>query len=150
MTDDDRRVVIKRVARHEGTGPIRKGRFCLYADPVGKLTIGWGRNLEDRGLSKAEAVMLLQNDVTDAEADCVKAFPWWDSLDGTRQGVIVEMAFNMGLPALKTFTRTLAAVGRGDYQAAADQMLQSKWATQVGQRAVTLAAVMRDGVVVAS
>ena len=120
-------------------------RTMPYRDSRGYLTIGVGRNLDASGLSAAEVYMLLDNDIDSAIRACVSAFPWFPALDAVRQGVLVQMAFNLGIVGLKQFTQTLAAVARGDYRTAAAQMLQSRWAQQVGGRAARLAAQMETG-----
>ena len=139
MTDFDRKALLNSVARHEGL------RLKPYTDTVGKLTIGFGRNLEDKGLSKKEAALLLQHDLEDAERECLNAFAWFSALDGPRQTVLIEMCLNLGLRKLIGFGQTLKAVSERRYEDAAKQMLRSKWAQQVGQRAVTLAGIMRTG-----
>jgi lysozyme len=122
-------------------------RLKPYHDSLGVLTIGVGRNLEDVGISTREAYYLLDNDLAAAEKDCRNAFPWFAELDAVRQDVLINMAFNLGIVGLKGFTRTLAAVKRGDYAAAAKQMLASKWAKQVKRRASRLATEMETGIV---
>ena len=140
MTDADRRALRVSVMQHEGL------RLKPYHDTVGKITIGYGRNLADVGISKHEAALLLDADLEQAEADCRASFDWFAALDGVRQGVIVEMSFNMGITKLREFVRTVRAVKEGRYLAAADHMLESRWAQQVGARAQTLAQRMRTGV----
>jgi lysozyme len=117
-----------------------------YRDTVGKLTIGVGRNLDDRGLSDDEISYLLGNDIKMVERELDIAMPWWRGMCDARQNVIAAMAFNLGVPGLKTFTNTLQAMRDGRYSDAADGMLQSKWAQQVGARAVRLSKMMREGV----
>jgi lysozyme len=73
------------------------------------------------------------------------AIPWWSTLDDDRQNVIIDLAFNMGIKTLLTFHDTLAHIEAGEYDAAADAMASSRWATQVGQRAVFLENAMRTG-----
>ena len=120
-------------------------RLKPYRDSVGKLTIGIGRNLDDVGISRAEAEHLLHNDIAEAMLALDRALPWWRTLDEIRQRVIANMAFNMGTVKLLTFKNTLRSVQSGDYLAAAQGMLASKWAKQVGPRAERLALMMRDG-----
>lgn len=139
MTDADRTVLLNRTANHEGL------RLTVYTDSVGVLTIGYGRNLEGKGISQPEAQLLLQHDLADAERECRDSFDWFDALDGPRQTVLIEMAFNLGAAKLRGFGRTLKAIKDGRYEDAARHMLQSKWATQVKERAVRLAEVMRSG-----
>jgi lysozyme len=119
-------------------------RECTCATK-GKLTIGVGQNLDDLGLNDDEIMFLLDNRIDESVADCVQVFPWFASLDLVRQGVIVQMRFNLGLAKLLGFHNTLAAIGRGDYKAAADGMEASLWAKQVGDRAKRLARAMRTG-----
>jgi lysozyme len=88
--------------------------------------------------------LLLENDVMHPVTWLDHHLPWCRRLDAVRQRVIINMAFNLG-GKLLTFANTLAMVQRGDYAAAADGMLASKWATQVGARAYRLATMMRTG-----
>lgn len=131
--------LIKELTRDEGL------RLKPYRCTAGKLTIGVGRNLDDVGISPGEAEILLRNDIARAEADLDKALPWWRSLDEVRQRVIVNMAFNLGVPGLLKFKRTLRHVQAKEWLQAANAMLDSKWAKQVGPRAIRLATLMRDG-----
>src|SRR5258706_14343072 len=80
-------------------------RLQLYTDTVGKLTIGVGRNLTDNGISRDEAILMLDNDIRKAFNDCYKAFTWFHFLDDVRQEVILDMTFNMGLPRLVGFRK---------------------------------------------
>jgi lysozyme len=124
---------------HEGL------RLTCYTDTVGKRTIGVGRNLDDVGITRLEALRLLDNDLDRVEAQARHAFPWFDGLDEARQDVILNMLFNLGLGGLQTFKKFLNCVSQGRYEDAAREMLASKWATQVGQRAQDLAQQMRTG-----
>src|SRR5690348_2186006 len=130
MTDADRKVLLNRTAKHEGL------RLKVYTDPVAILTIGYGRNLEGKGISQQEAQLLLQHDLADAERECREMFTWFDDLSAPRQTVLIEMCFNLGAAKLRGFGRTLKAIKEGRYADAASQMLQSKWAAQVKGRAV--------------
>ena len=121
-------------------------RLKPYRDTVGKLTIGYGRNLDDNGISKYEAEAMLRNDVADVYAECRREFPWFAALDEAREAVVVSMVFNLGMTKFRGFHNTIAAIARADYEDAASRMLQSKWATQVGNRAIRLAQAMRTGV----
>ena len=137
---EDRAKLRDQLTRHEGY------RRKPYRDTVGKLTIAVGRNLEDVGIFEHEAAYLLSGDIDRATRGLMARYPdWFPTLDPVRQAVLVNMAFNMGLTTLASFRRTLDYIARGQYGAASDAMLQSKWADQVGQRAVELAAQMRTG-----
>ena len=116
-----------------------------YRDTVGKLTIGVGRNLDDKGISREEALEMLDHDVSEATQSLTETLPWVTSLDEARQGVLINMAFNLGLRGLLQFHQTLQAVENGHWRAAAQHMLDSKWARQVGPRATRLALQMETG-----
>ncbi len=118
-------------------------RLKPYIDSVGKLTIGYGRNLDDVGISEAEANSMLDADLRIAINEVQRLFPWLINLSESRKNVIYNMAFNMGLPTLQKFKNMIAAINCGDYITAADEMLNSKWARQVGIRADELANIMR-------
>jgi lysozyme len=135
----DHNRLIRQLRLHEGE------RLKPYRCTAGKLTIGVGRNLEDRGITAQESAYLLGNDITSTQAALLKALPWVGTLDDVRQRVLIDMAFNMGLGTLLTFRRTLAAVQAGQYQQAAAMMLESRWAGQVGQRAKRLSQMMATG-----
>lgn len=136
MTTDERAQLVADLERDEGC------ELFPYTDTVGKLTIGIGRNLTDRGISLEEAQYLLQRDIDLVMADLDRALPWWREMTPTRQRVLANMCFNMGLPVLRTFRNTLAYMERGNYRAAAAGMRASKWARQVGARAERLARLM--------
>ncbi len=129
--------IINQLKRHEGF------RSKPYLDTVGKLTIGFGRNLDDVGISMYEAERLLKNDVTKVRERLIKELPIFLELSPVRQAVLENMAFNMGLDGLKRFKKMIAAVNASDYKRAANEMLDSKWAQQVGNRAIELAEQMR-------
>ena len=124
---------------HEGL------RLKPYRDSVGKLTIGVGRNLDDVGLREGEAMFLCFCDVAVVEQALDARLPWWRSLDGPRRAVLIDMGFNMGVGTVCGFTDTLAAVKAGCFGDAAQSMLRSRWAGQVGRRAATLSRMMRTG-----
>ncbi|MDI6808258.1 MAG: lysozyme [Candidatus Eisenbacteria bacterium] len=131
-------VVFEQLQRHEGY------RQKPYRDSVGKLTIGFGRNLDDVGISKDEANFLLRSDVFVARRQAEK-FVWFASLDEPRQSVIVNMIFNLGLEKFSRFKNTIRFIEFGNYALAAKEMLNSKWASQVGNRAKELARIMETG-----
>lgn len=152
----DRQRLRDQLSKHEG-----RRRF-VYDDatgkPVaigsqirGKLTIGVGRNLEDKGLDDAEIDFLLDNDITDAIRDA-QTLRWFESLDCVRQAVVVELIFNMGLPRLLGFKKMLAAMAEQRWPHAAAELADSKWQKQVDPvlgdgkgRADTLIHMIRTG-----
>lgn len=111
----------------------------------GNLTIGVGRNLDAKGISRGEALLLLEHDIEEVEVGLDANLSWWRSLSDARQRVLANMGFNLGVPKLLTFKRTLGFVKAGDYAAAAGAMLQSLWARQVKGRAQRLASLMVKG-----
>ena len=115
-----------------------------YRCPAGYLTIGVGRNLETKGLSKEEALFLLRNDIREVTKQ-LEQYPWFTKLDPVRQKVLIDMAFNLGVTGLLSFKRMIAALERGDYETAANEMLDSLWYQQVGKRAERLVEMMRTG-----
>lgn len=124
--------------------PIDEGeRSKPYRDSVGKLTIGIGRNLDDVGLHDDEIAYLLENDLKVADRAARRLVPTFETLSEERKAVVVNMTFNMGERTFGTFTATLHAIQMGDFDKAADAMLASKWAQQVGTRARRLADLMR-------
>jgi lysozyme len=121
-----------------------------YTDTVGKVTIGVGRNLTDRGLTKEECRHLLANDIEISVGELKMNFHWFAKLDDTRQAALVDLHFNLGINRLKTFTKTLRLIEKcilGDdlWSKVAEELLDSKWAGQVGQRAQTLARMLELG-----
>ena len=152
--------LIAQLKRHEGYSKMP------YRCTAGKLTIGYGKNVDDAPLTKEELALInakslaevLENGISepDAEkllirevqkiyADLGKRLPWFADLDETRQAVLVNMAFNLGMAGLMSFKNTLAMIKAGDYKQAAENMLKSKWAEQTGRRARELAEQMESG-----
>lgn len=134
----DRQLLKDQLERHEGL------RLKPYRDTVGKLTIGYGRNLDDVGIAPEEAELMLDNDI-DAALKQLRTVDEFNDLDSVRQVVIVNMAFNLGFYGLMSFSKMWKAVARNDYAEASRQMLNSLWARQVGNRADELARIMRTG-----
>ena len=136
MTLDDLKL---QLVKHEGL------ELMPYRCTAGKLTIGVGRNIEDRGISYAEAMMLLENDVMLYTAELETAFPVVKELDTVRKMTLINMAFNLGLSRLRQFKMMWAAIEDQDYEVAAQEMLNSKWASDVGKRSLELSEQMRTG-----
>ncbi len=129
----------EQLKQHEGL------RLKPYTDTVGKLTLGIGRNLEDKGITEQEALFMLNNDADYFYKKITKELPWIVNLNDARQNVLVNMAFNLGIRGLLTFKMTLSLIEYGDYDNAATEMLNSVWAYQVGQRAIELSKQMATG-----
>lgn len=116
-----------------------------YRCTAGKLTIGVGRNLDDRGITRDEASYLLKNDIAICEKDLDRVVPNWRNLSDARQRVLINMAFNLGIARLSGFKKFIANIQMNDFKAAAREMMDSTWAKQVGQRAARLRDMMERG-----
>lgn len=116
-----------------------------YVDTRGNVSIGIGRNLTGIGISADEKALMYANDRARADAAARAIFPTFDSLTDNRKAVVVNLAFNMGQATLSEFHGTIAAVTAGDYDSAADNLMASRWATEVGVRAQRLSSLMRSG-----
>lgn len=146
MNRDDKSLIAevsKQLRYDEG---VRK---TAYADHLGYLTIGVGRLIDPTrvgaGLRDGEIEMLLRNDIMDRLGQLSKNLSWFDDLDEARQGVLINMAFQLGMSGLMGFKTTLDLVSRGMYDEASEQMLKSKWANQTPARAKRLAQQMKTG-----
>lgn len=120
--------------------PIVKGYTV-----IGNPTIGTGRLLtRGNGISNAERQLLLSNDIATAIEES-QGEPWWSHVvsNEPRTRAMVEICFELGLPTLRNFVVAIAALCRDDFGAAADAFMQSRWAQQVGQRAVDLTQMIR-------
>jgi len=133
----------KQLRRHE--------RFVshAYKDSLGYLTIGYGRLIDKEkngGITKDEAEYLLANDVSGVYEALNRSIPSFKQLNEARQGVLLNMAFQMGAHGLRKFKNTLRLIEAGNYDGAADNMLESLWAQQTPNRAQEMAQQMRTGV----
>lgn len=144
---------LRQLKRHEGAY-LRGGRHAAYRCPAGALTIGWGHNLdaapvrglgEGSSISEEEAEALLRADLATLAARLDLRLAWWRGLGPARAAVLLNMAFNMGLSGLLGFRNMLAAARGLRFEEAAAEMLDSRWAVQVGCRAAELARQMRTG-----
>lgn len=146
--------MITRLKLHEGCS------LTPYKCPAGKLTIGIGRNVDDNpltaeelrvvgdwkhGITREAAHYLCRNDIEHCIADLKKNLKWFDGLDKERKYALIDLCFNMGIRTLLTFKKTLASIAGGNYRTAAEQLLQSKYASQVGKRAKRIAILIETG-----
>lgn len=116
-----------------------------YRDHLGILTIGVGRNLDHRGISREEALFMLRRDCAEAEASARHLVAEFEALSPARKTVLVSMVFQLGPRGVAGFRRMLAALNEGDYEQAAKEMLASRWAEQTPRRARLQAEMMRMG-----
>lgn len=147
---------------HEGERRDKVGRHVAYKCPAGKLTIGWGHNLEANPISNdwfsdgekpkvgsvitnAAAEDLLKSDVAACARELDLYYFSWRSLEEPRQAVLLNMCFNMGWPTLKTFKGMFAAIKDKSWRAAAAEMQDSRWFRQTKKRARELSLQMYLG-----
>ena len=131
--------LIEELKRDEGV------KFKPYHCSADKLTIGVGRNLEDVGISESESDFLLANDIDNCVSELERTFNWYSNLSDVRKRVMINMCFNLGLSRLLNFKKFLSAIEAADWEEAGVQMLDSKWARQVGPRATRLKDMMVEG-----
>lgn len=151
---------LDKLVEHEGLV------LTVYKDTLGIDTIGIGRNLKDRGISKeeldymdipnmdvvyehgiteADARYLALNDIAIVENELCRVHPCVEDLDSVRQLILMDMAFNMGVPRLCKFVKMWNAIHEENFEAASREMLDSRWARQVGGRAKKLSDAMKAG-----
>lgn len=128
------------IMRHEGL------HLKPYRCPAGKLTIGFGRNLDDSGITREEAAALLSADIGRVVEDLLGLFADFDDYPTARQHALMDMRYNLGPGGFRSFKRMIEAVRLGAWATAAEEALDSRWAQQVGQRAKTVAALLRPPV----
>ncbi|WP_036591240.1 glycoside hydrolase family protein [Oceanospirillum maris] len=138
MSQSVKDVLLPQLKAHEGL------RLKPYRCTEGKLTIGVGRNLEDRGITEDEALYLLANDVDDV-LKRLQEVSVFNQLDTARQAVLANMAFQLGFSGLSKFRRMWAALETEHYDQAAMEMMNSRWAVQTPNRAYQLSVMMREG-----
>lgn len=119
-------------------------RLMPYTDSVGKVTIGIGRNLTDRGILPTELDMMFDHDTDYFYNYLADKFPWFNKLDEVRQIALVDMCF-MGTKRFCGFVNMIAALESGDYEKASQELLDSEYAKEVGKRADDLANILRTG-----
>lgn len=116
----------------------------LYMCTAGKMTIGYGYNLEDNEFPKSIAEQLLTHNIMTC-AEKLSNYNWFNNLDNVRQRVIINMTFNLGLNGMFKFKKMIAAIKDKNFELASKEMLDSRWALQVGGRANRLSDTMREG-----
>jgi len=137
--------LVTMLKRHEGSVTSTSGRHLAYEDSVGVITVGYGRNLDDRGLSEDEALMLLENDIDHHRRELLNAFPVVETLSDRRQEALVDFAFNIGINGVRQFSQMWESIYSGDWDKAAEELLDSKYSEQVGYRANDLSKMLREG-----
>ena len=134
--------LIAMLRRHEGV------ETHAYKCSEGKVTVGVGRNIDQEGgmgLSDDEVDYLLQNDIERVVKELAAEYSWFNDLDDVRRDAMVDISFNLGATRLRLFKRALAAMEVGNYAEASTEFLDSKWARQVGGRALELTDMISSG-----
>lgn len=129
--------VVESIKRHEGF------RSRMYEDSVGVKTIGYGFNLEEIELPKPVAELWLAHEIQNHQKE-LEQFHWYHNLDAVRQDVLLDLHYNLGDSRFRQFKRMIKALENQKYDEAAKEMLDSKWASQVGNRATKLASLMKQ------
>ena len=134
--------LIEMLKRHEGV------ESHAYKCSENKITIGVGRNVDKSGglgLSDDEVDYLLQNDIDRVSGELDSEYEWFAGLDDVRQDAMIDISFNLGQTRLRAFKNALAAMAKGDWRAAADEFMDSRWSGQVGNSAKELTELIRTG-----
>lgn len=142
MDNDNHQLLLKEIERDEGF------RSSAYLDSLGFLTIGIGTLIDARkngGISHAAALFMLSEEVANIEKALDDSIPWWKNLSGPRRRVLLNMSYNLGVSGLLAFKKTLQLIKDGQYEKASEEMLRSRWAAQVGDRAQRLSTMMKGG-----
>jgi len=136
--------LIEMIKRHEGV------KTHAYKCTAGKITVGVGRNIDPDGgigLSDEEINFMLGNDIDRVEEELYASLPWLGDIgiSEVRYDALINLSFNLGLPRFLKFKKALAAMEAGDYELSADEFLDSRWAKQVGLRAIEVTDMIRTG-----
>ncbi len=135
-------MIIEMLRKHEGV------ETHAYKCTAEKITIGVGRNIDPAGglgLSDSEIDFLLANDVARVNKELIISFPWFAELDEVRKDAMINICFQLGLPRLKKFKKSLAYMANGDFDLAANEFLDSNWASQTPARANEITQMIRSG-----
>jgi len=127
---------------------LRRDEGCElkpYHCTAGKLTIGFGRNLDDSGITEDEAEYLLNSDVKKRASELDTLIPWWTNLTDNRQRALLNMSFQLGVNGLLKFKKMIQALECGNYRAACLEGLDSNWAKQTPQRAYRVTKMILEG-----
>jgi lysozyme len=133
-------LLVNRLVKEEG---YRQFPYRCTAD---KLTIGIGRNIQERGISLDEAKYLAHTDINNSICELLEHVNNYEELNYARQIVLIDMCFNLGITQFLKFRKFIAAVENGEFEKASEEMLDSLWAKQVGERATKLAEIMKTGI----
>ena len=128
--------------RHEGV------KTHAYKCSASKITVGVGRNIDPKGgigLTEDEIDYLLQNDIDRIISELDFQYEWFSDLNSARQDAMIDISFNLGQTRLRKFEKALTAMSQNNWSKAADEFMDSKWSTQVGNRAKELTDIIHTG-----
>ena len=125
------------ITRHEGS------RLQMYQDSLGIWTIGVGHNIQEKGISPKVMELMLDEDLEEAISELKRSVSFFSKMPQQVQEALVNLSFNMGIPRLMQFKKTLALLREGNFESAADELLDSRYAEQVGRRALEIADMIR-------
>lgn len=131
--------ILEMLKRHEGF------KQFPYLCTAGKLTVGYGRNLDDVGLSEYEAEFLLLQDIKHATKRLTTIFPEFYQFTVNRQAALIDMMVNLGSRRFLLFRKMIIAIKKGDWEDAANEAMDSKWSVQVGNRAIEIEELLKNG-----
>ena len=132
------------IIKHEGTE--KKGdRHIVYQCSSKRWTLGYGRNVQDRGISEAEALYLLENDIWECFKDLQTIFPEWEQLSHNCRTVLLDMRFQLGATGFRGFKRLIQAIRTGDIEKAIQSIKESLYYKQVPNRANDNINLLREG-----
>ena len=124
-------------------------KYEIYNDHLGYATFGIGHLITEKDpehgkpvgteISEERVNEVFDQDVELFVNESKKIFPDFDDKPEEVKQVVVNMCFNLGEPRLSKFKKFIAAINDKDWDEAAHQMMDSKWADQVGERAKRLA-----------
>ena len=135
----DNTTLIDMIKRHEGFEQFP------YRCTEGKLTIGYGHNIEANGISKNVAELMLKEDMGSAIREISTVLPDFYKCSANRRMALIDFMFNVGLPVFLEFKKMITAIKEEDWEQAANELKDSVWAGQVGNRADELVSLLREG-----
>lgn len=114
--------LLKQLKKHEGL--VLKPYKCT----ANKLTIGYGHNLEDNGLSKTACEFILFEDIDEAKKNLYAVFTkkFFENLSNNQKIALIDMMFNLGISRFLTFKKFIQAVKNKDFIKASAEIINSK------------------------
>ena len=122
--------------RHEGYRPLP------YTCTAGKMTVGYGHNLTE-SMSTELAETILQYDIKVATRELIKIFPNFCEYGERRASALIDMMTNLGAPKFLGFKKMVAAIKAGNWNTAVDEVKDSIWYVQVGDRGEEIVSMLR-------